>query len=59
MNYFCLKQVEGLANPAHTPLPKAPFCEPPPPPHSPLGPICKDRKKDVEKKKEIEEKGDC
>ena len=28
MKYFCLKQGEGLANPAHTPLPKALFCAP-------------------------------
>ena len=61
MNYFCLKQGEGLANPAHIPLPKVPFfvtSPPPPPPPFPLGPIHKERKKDLEKK-EIEEKGDC
>ena len=31
--------------------PKPPFVNPPPP--SPLGPICKERKKDVEKKKKL------
>ena len=51
MNYFCLKQGEGLANTAHTPLPKAPFCAPFP---TPL------QGRSIKlTKKEIEEKRDC
>ena len=51
MNYFRLKQGEGLANPAHSPLPKARFCEPPTP--SPLWGRYIKRERGTKKKKKL------